>query len=408
MPRHLGLPAAIAAMFAIPSIACGAGASPEPSPLQLEWNARLRHESVVDDAFGRTADATTLRLRAGLRLRFGAGFGALLEAEGIASAGDAYNSGANGRTTYPAITDPKGIELNQAWLGWKGKQASATIGRQRLLFDNQRWIGNVGWRQNEQTFDAIAGDWQIAPTLTARYAWLDRVRRVNGDDALDPRARERELSTHLFNLAWKRGAQQWVGYAYLHEDRDMSTASTATYGVRWSGAHLREHDGWGWTLESARQRDYAENPLSFSHAYWLIEPNLAWHGVSYRAGWEHLGGNGVHALQTPLATLHAFNGWADKFVVTPPGGLEDRYLGAGGKFGGGMYAGKLNWAVAWHDYAADRRSSVSSSHYGSEWDASLGFPVAKDVIGLVKFADYRSDGFARDTRKLWLQLEWKH
>jgi hypothetical protein len=28
------------------------------------------------------------------------------------------------------------------------------------------------------------------------------------------------------------------------------------------------------------------------------------------------------------------------------------------------------------------------------------------VTGLVKLADYRSDGFARDTRKLWLQLEW--
>ncbi len=403
MPRHQVLSGAIAAMFAIPLIVFAAEPASAPSPLQFEWNARLRHEAVNDDAFARDADATTLRLRAGLRLHFGTGFSALLEGEGIASAGDAYNSGANGRTMYPAITDPKGIELNQAWLGWKGDHAGATLGRQRLLFDNQRWVGNSGWRQNEQTFDALAGDWQITPTLTARYAWLDRVHRVNGNDALDPLARERDLSTHLFNLAWKRGAQQWVGYAYLHNDRDVATASTATYGLRWTGTHLHDGNGWGWTLESARQRDYADNPRTFSHAYWLIEPNLAWHGVTYRAGWEHLGGNGAHALQTPLATLHAFNGWADKFVVTPPGGLEDRYLGAGGKFGRGSHAGKLNWAVAWHDYAAD-----TGGHYGSEWDASFGFPVIKDVIGLVKLADYRSDGFARDTRKLWLQFEWAH
>jgi hypothetical protein len=401
MRRHKLLSATIAAMIAIPSIVYAA--QPAPAPLQFEWNARLRHEVVDDDAFARSANATTLRLRAGLHLHFGAGFSALVEAEGIASADDAYNSGANGRTIYPAITDPKGIELNQAWLGWKGDHVGATLGRQRLLFDNQRWIGNVGWRQNEQTFDAIAGDWQLTPALTARYAWLDRVHRVNGENALDPLARERDLSTHLFNLAWKQGAQQWVGYAYLHDDRDVARASTATFGVRWTGTHLHEGNGWGWTLESARQREYAGNPLSFSHAYWLIEPSMAWHGVTYRAGWEHLGGNGAHALQTPLATLHAFNGWADKFVVTPPGGLEDRYLGAGGKFGRGSYAGKLNWAVAWHDYAAD-----TGSHYGSEWDASFGFPVVKDVIGLVKLADYRSDGFARDTRKLWLQFEWSH
>ncbi len=401
MPRHQLLSATIAAMIAIPSIVYAA--EPAPAPLQVEWNARLRHEVVDDDAFARGANATTLRLRAGLSLHFGAGFSALVEAEGIASAGDRYNSGANGRTTYPAITDPKGIELNQAWLGWKGGHVGATLGRQRLLFDNQRWIGNVGWRQNEQTFDAIAGHWQLTPTLTVRYAWLDRVHRVNGENALDPLARDRELSTHLFNLAWKQGAQQWVGYAYLHEDQDVASVSTATYGVRWTGTHLHEGNGWGWTLESARQREFAGNPLSFSHAYWLVEPNLAWHGVTYRAGWEHLGGNGAHALQTPLATLHAFNGWADKFVVTPPGGLEDRYLGAGGKFGRGSSAGKLNWAVAWHNYAAD-----IGGNYGREWDASVGFPVIKDVIGLVKFADYRSDRFARDTRKVWMQLEWTH
>ena len=227
--------------------------------------------------------------------------------------------------------------------------------------------------------------------------------RVSGPDALDPLARARDLSTHLFNLAWKHGAQQWVGYAYLHDDRDVAGASPASYGLRWTGSRLHAGNGWGWTLETARQRDYADNPLSFSHAYWLVEPNLAWHGVTYRAGWEHLGGNGTHALQTPLATLHAFDGWADKFLVTPPGGLEDRYVGAGGKFGRGANAGKFNWSTAWHDYRAD-----SGGRYGTEWDAAFGFPVRGPVSGMVKLADYRSDGFARDTRKLWLQLEWVH
>lgn len=400
--RHL-LCAAVLAMLAAPVTVPAVEPAPADSPLQFEWNARLRHEAVDDDAFARSADATTLRLRAGLRVHFGVGFSALLEGEGIASAGDAYNSGANGRTTYPAITDPEGVELNQAWLGWKGEHAGATLGRQRLLFDNQRWIGNSGWRQNEQTFDALAVDWQFTPALTARYAWLDRVHRVNGDDALDPLVRERDLSTHLFNLAWKHSTQQWVGYAYLHDDRDVATASSATYGLRWSGAWLRDGDGWGWTLEAARQRGHADNPLSFAHAYWLVEPTLTQRGITWRAGWEHLGGDGSHALRAPLATLHALNGWADKFGVTPVGGLEDRYVAAGGKFGRGPAAGKFNWSVAWHDYRAD-----TGGRYGTEWNAALGFPVRGPVSGLLKFADYHSDGFARDARKLWLQLEWAH
>ena len=146
--------------------------------------------------------------------------------------------------------------------------------------------------------------------------------------------------------------------------------------------------------------------MSFSHAYWLFEPTYASHGVTYRAGWEHLGGNGAHALQTPLATLHAFNGWADKFTTTPLGGLEDRYLGAGGKFGRAANTGKYSWAVSWHDYRADTGIAGTDSHYGNEWDASFGFPVHGPVNGLLKLADYRAEGFARDTRKLWLQLEW--
>jgi hypothetical protein len=401
--------ALLVALLALPAVALPAFAGevdPQARPLQFEWNARLRHEDVDDDAFAQSATATTLRLRAGLRMHFGGHFNALVEGEGIASAGETYNSGANGRTTRPAIIDPEGVELNQAWIGWKDPHVAATLGRQRLLFDNQRWIGNSGWRQNEQTFDAFGVDWQVVPSLTLRYAWLNRVHRVNGDEALDPLARERALSTHLLNAAWKHGAQQLAGYAYLHDDHDVATASTATYGARWTGARLREGNGFGWTMEAARQRDHADNPLSFSHAYWLLEPTFASHGVTYRAGWEHLGGNGLHALQAPLATLHAFNGWADKFGVTPPGGLEDRYVGAGGKFGRDAHAGKYTWAVTWHDYRADHDIVNTAARYGTEWDASFGFPVHGPLNGLVKLADYRSDGFARDTRKLWLQLEW--
>ncbi len=370
-------------------------------PWQFEWNARLRQEDVSDDAFALDAHATTLRLRAGLRLHLGAGFAALVEGEGVASAGNDYNSGANGQTMRPAITDPSGITLNQAWIGWKNDRAGATLGRQRLLFDNQRWIGNSGWRQNEQTFDAAAAEWKITPATTLRYAWLDRVHRVSGDDAIDPLARERDLSTHAFNLAWKHAAGTLVGYAYLHDDRDVATASTRTLGARWTGSMLHDGDGWGWTLDAARQQDYADNPLTFTHAYWLVEPTYTMQHLTWRVGWEHLGGNGTHALQAPLSTLHAFNGWADKFLVTPPGGLDDHYAGAGGTFGRGRYTGKFNWQATWHDFRAD-----SGGRYGAEWDASLGFPIARALTGLVKFADYDSDGYARDTRKLWLQVEW--
>lgn len=404
-PRHTtSLACLLATLIAAPSIHADTGGiqAAASAPLQLEWDTRLRHEQVDDDAFGRDARADTLRLRLGLRANLGGGWSGLLEGAGVASADDHYNSGANGRTRYPAITDPRGGELNQAWLGWHGDVFSATLGRQRLLLDNQRWVGNSGWRQHEQTYDAVALQWQPVAALTMHYGWLDRVHRVAGRDALNPLARERRLNTHLLNAAWTQGAQQWVGYAYLHEDRDMASASSATYGLRWSGKAMRDGNGPGWTLEAARQTDYANDPLHFAHTYWLAEPTWTLQGITAKLGWEHLGGNGHHALQTPLATLHAFNGWDDQFNVTPAGGLEDRYAGVAGNLGRSGLAGKLGWAVSYHDYRADR-----GGRYGSEWNASLSFPLATGLSGMLKVADYRADGLGRDNAKLWLQLEWK-
>ncbi len=368
-------------------------AAASASDLHLDWNLRLRHENVDDAAFGHDANADTARLRAAIRGGLGKGWSFLIEGEGIASAGNNYNSGANGRTAYPGITDPSGGELNQAWIAWHNERFAATAGRQRIGWDNQRWIGNSGWRQNEQTFDALVLEDKIGENLTLRYAWLDRVHRVSGDQARDPLARERDLDSHGFNAAYKHGKQQWVGYAYLHKDRDVAAASTATYGLRWTGS---QGNHWAWSADVARQQDYANNPGSFQHTYWLLEPAFSAKGLTWKLGWEHLGGNGRHALQTPLATLHAFNGWDDKFTTTPAAGLEDQWLSLGGK------QKQFTWVVAWHDYHAD----AGSSHYGSEWDLSLARPIGKHWNGMIKLADYQADHFARDTRKLWLQFEY--
>ena len=64
--------------------------------------------------------------------------------------------------------------------------------------------------------------------------------------------------------------------------------------------------------------------------------------------------------------------------------------------------GPLEWTVAWHAYRAD----VGGARYGREWNASLGLPFGPRWRALAKVADYRAATYARDTTKLWLQLEW--
>jgi hypothetical protein len=362
----------------------------------FEWNLRARWEHVDDDAFVRDADAPTLRLRAGLRAQFASRWSGLVEVEAIGALHDDYNSGANGHTAYPAVIDPTGLELNQLWIARTGERWLTRVGRQRLALDNQRWLGASGWRQNEQTFDAVALEWKPAQAWTLRHDFLARVHRVSGDDALDRLARERDLRSHFLNATRAVARQQWTGYAYLHDDRHVAAASTATYGLRWHGDTANAARRWGATVEVARQHDHAGNPLDFAHAYWLVEPTLGLGATTLRAGWEHLGGDGTHALQAPLGTLHAFNGWADRFLATPANGLEDRYLGASGK------AGTWTWNVAWHDYRAD----TGGGRYGTEWNASLSRPLGKSATAMLKLADFNGDDPVRDATKVWLQVEW--
>ncbi|MBN8260931.1 MAG: alginate export family protein [Xanthomonadales bacterium] len=390
-------------------LACAAAASPrahagdppQSSPAR-PWalNLRYRHESVDDAAYARRAEADTLRIRASLQHRFTPHWSGLVEAEAVAELGDRFNSTANGRIAYPPVPDARALEINQAWLDWSAVGASARIGRQALVLDNARFIGNVAWRQNMQTFDAAQFNWKPRKGLELQGIWLDRVHRVNGDDARDPLARERRLKAPLLRIAHTVPGGNLVGYGYWIEDRDVASASSRTLGLRWTTSHAISAD---WkaavAMERAQQVPWAD-AVGGSTAYMLVEPRLERGPLTLKAGWERLGAGRGRAFQTPLATLHAFNGWADKFLSTPANGLRDAYVSVSG--GVTLAARQGKWEVACHDFRSDR----GSLRYGSELDASLGVKLRPGLDLLAKLAHYRSDGFARDTDKLWLQLEW--
>lgn len=391
MVTVLPLSAALAVAAANPPAAA-------TDPWSFDW--RYRHESVSDDAFARDAEADTLRLRAGFKHAIG-GWTAFIEAEGVAELGDRFNSGANGQTQYPVVLDARALEVNQAWMDWRGTSFGTRLGRQRIVLDNARFVGNVGWRQNEQTFDAAHLEWKPTQDWQVQAYWLGTVHRPAGDNAKDPLARERKLDGRLLRTQATLPNGALVGYGYWIEDREVRSASTRTLGLRWTAAWPL-HEGWklGTTLEAAQQAPYAA--ASGGNTYYsLVEPRIEYGPYALRLGWERLGTDLDGAFQTPLATLHAFNGWADKFLVTPADGLEDRYAAAQGALD---VAGRTaTWQVAFHDFQSDR-----GADYGREWDASLGVVLRPGLVPLVKLADYRSDGFARDTRKLWFQVEWSY
>ncbi|MHB8447295.1 MAG: alginate export family protein, partial [Rudaea sp.] len=309
-------------------LALAAAAPPAAAAEAAEQNKpivelRYRYEGVDDAAFASNADADTVRLRLGYRWTFAPGWRLVASGDRVqALSGARYNSTANGKTQYPIVADPQSSEFHEAYVGYADGGLDAALGRQIVSFDNQRFFGNSGWRQNEQTFDALSlrygfgGDGPVV-----RYAYLDRVQRVFGNDNPNPLLRAWDLNGNLLNLSQATPVGNFTGYAYLVENDSVTTLSAKTYGARWAGAHANGDWKFGWTLEYAHQDSFANNPVSQSADYRLIEPALTWRGVTFKAGDEVMGGNGRYGFATPYATLHAFDGWADRFLTTPVDGI---------------------------------------------------------------------------------------
>lgn len=357
---------------------------------------RYRYEYVDQDGIDKSAGASTLRTRINFATAPYRGFGAFVEADDVTVIGSERYNNATGlpsaKTQYPVVADPEGTEINQAWLSYAGLDATTLkFGRQRIIYDNARFIGNVGWRQNEQTYDGFSLSNSSLADTTLNYAYVYNVNRIFGEDSPNG---DLDTKAHFVNLAYDGfDLVKITGYGYFLDLEDAPVASSKTLGLRLTGAPtLSEGTSLSYALEYARQSDY-EDGSNIGADYWLAELGLNLGGLQLLGGYELLGADDS-AFSTPLATGHAFNGWADKFLNTPPNGLEDLYLQLGGTLAG------FKLQAVYHDFSADQ----GGADYGSELDL-LAARKFGDVTLLAKYASYNADEFATDTDKLWLMAQ---
>lgn len=360
---------------------------------------RFRYEHVDQDApIDKDANAITLRSRISYSTAAYKGFTAFGELDNVtAFDSNEYNSTVNGNTIKATVADPDGTELNQAWLSYTLNETQIKYGRQRINLDNQRFVGGVGFRQNEQTYDALSiSNTKIADTKFF-YARVNNVNRIFGEDSL---AGDHDSRTDLVNINYS-GLQfaNITAYAYLIENNSFARFSTDTYGIRLNGKVKGDDVTVGYTLEFASQEDADNNSTSYNADYLLAETSVSISNITAKLGYEVLGSDdGDAAFITPLATLHKFQGWTDQFLATPAEGIEDLYLSIGGKISG------VKLLAVYHEFTADENHSNGTNDLGDEW----GLLAAKKFgpYGLsVKYANYSAGNsvFGKsNTEKLWL------
>jgi hypothetical protein len=397
--RYLLLPAAI---FAGP--ACAAPANWKPV---LE--TRLRYEHVDQDGLAGNADALTARARAGVEAGAGA-LSATLVAQGTLAMAGSHNDGLAGvAATRPVIADPETVALYVAQLRYRTGRLTLTGGRQKILLDDERLVGNVGFRDNAQTFDAVRAE--LVPAagvkLDLTYAWA--VRTIWGSEGTGARPPAIGGNNVFANVAVRMPAGILTGFAYLVDQDEASVQgyrlSSQTYGLRLAGnRRLAAATALGYQLSYARQTDFHRNPNDYAADYWLADLALDASGWKLNAGWEVLGAGGGAALtsfQTPLGTNFKFQGWADKFLTTPPDGIRDLYLGAGRLW---QRAGPLRGLLLqanWHRFESDRHRR----HYGNEWDFAASAKIDRTTLSL-RHARYDANRLFTDTQKFWVQADW--
>lgn len=355
-----------------------------------------RYEYVEQDGL-EDAHAFTVRTALGFETGSLYGFSSLIEFEDVTIIGseDNYNqAGLNpGGAGKAVVADPEGTELNRAWLGYTNWDTKLKLGRQRIVMDNARFIGNVVWRQNEQTYDGFSLANSSLDDFEFFYSYVFNVNRIFGED--HP-AGDFDSDSHILHASYSGlPFGKLTAYGYLLDfETDSPINSSDTFGLQFLGKS-KLTDNWSvkYHAEYAYQMDAGSNPIDYEASYLHLDAGLIYKKFDFGGGVEMLGSDdGTIGFSTPLATLHAFNGWADAFLVTPTDGLIDSYV-----YAGVTLPYNVPFRVLYHEFESDS----GSTDYGNEVNAIVTKKIGDHWSLLAKYAHY--NGGLPDREKFWVQ-----
>ncbi|MDP6980361.1 MAG: alginate export family protein [Myxococcota bacterium] len=378
-------------------------------------NVRTRIE--IADADGADqSEAYTMRTRLGYGTKPWNGGSVFIEAENTtAVATTQYFNAVEPATGQTPIADPTNTEVNQAFLKYTNEDllnSTIVAGRQRIILDDARFVGNVGWRQNEQTYDAVKASSTLGlEDVSVAYVYARYVRRIFGEDNNSAFAAQADWKSnaHLFNASYSGlDFAKITAFIYLLDVRDNAAGSSATYGFRATGDHAFD-DTWKVIYEGsyAHQTDHADyvnaGDKSYGANYARVEGKVAqsdWGTLG--VGWELLGSDdGDHVFTTPLATAHKFNGWADVFLNNGGAtGLRDLFVSVSPKL-----PCKLSGTFVWHNF----RTDDGNDKLGNEYDIIVKRPINEHLSVLTKAAIFEadSDSALNDIWRIWMQADFK-
>ena len=258
----------------------------------------------------------------------------------------------------------------------------------------------MGFRQNEQTFDAVRFGFAGFQNVSLDYVYIDKVHRIFGDESP---VGEFESDSHLVRAGVTTALGDFVATGLFLDFDESAAASGQTLVLGWSDSWKLEAGRFGLNARFGQQSEYHGRGPAQDLGYQSYGASFARNDLTLIGGVEILEGAGGRGFATPLATLHAFQGWADVFLNTPAAGVRDSSLGLKDA-GVGLIDGAkpASWAVFYHDFDSDN----GDLSYGSEFDAVFRVPINGWLTFEAKGAVFSgSDNGPADRTKFWVALE---
>lgn len=394
------------------------------------FNARLRYEFASQGGVS-NANAATARIRLGYQTDWWHGFSLLVEAEATGGINQDHNYRIPGLPNQPnkvVVADPNNAEINRANLQYKNDDwgVKANLYRQRIILGNSRWVGNVGWRQNEQTFDGIRVDYapqEYLPDFSILYAYLWQTNRIfglwSGRDVSGGAAGKWISGSHIMNAVYT--GFDWANftlYYYGFDDKSpgpLGSNSNNIGGYLQGGQKLSEKWGVNYWAEYDYQSSGFDNPTDYNANYFHVIGGATYDIFNFAGAIEWSGADNGFAVQFPYGTNHKFGGFADLFLVTPTfgntggraAGLRDMYFSAGVKIP------VIDWPfkVIYHKFWSDEGPV---SDLGQEVDFVAPKKIGENILLLLKGGYYwgAASGSGAtpvrpDTARFWAEINYK-
>jgi len=437
------------------------------SNLKLDAQIRPRYEMVDDKTLNaagtdkKFAKANAFTVRTKLKVT-----GNLFDVDGLSAsvgiisvnnfgshdynAKDGHNY-MDGTKPYAVVLDPQKAMISNAEINYKVGNTLLHAGRGQVNLDNQRFIGTVGWRQLERSYDSVFIANNSVKNLSLLAAWVYGLQGVGNV----PTKAHYTLNKKTGKAEWVSATQSPIGEdtydtntVLLHAAYTVAPALKITaydymianfadiYGIALTGNVKMDALKLNYRAEYAAENDptmeihkhgadvYNKTTGLWSSkkvdaTYYNLDLGANISGILAGVNYEFQSGKSLNdtsattkTFYSPLGTNHKFNGWADMFLTgTPDGGLIDANARLGYKAKG---FGKF--LAIYHQFTTDKNmldsKGIQTDDLGSEIDVVYvnKIPGVKNLTGLLKYADYSKGKVAKynhDKKLFWAQLDYK-